>query len=87
MFTDHVYQDFDDLTLSVVSGFWISKNYNSDFEKNPESFTSLITDKHLYKRGSWKSRLRMSPGTRRFLIGFGLSLPLVSVALYPRRSN
>jgi sulfatase modifying factor 1 len=46
-----------------------SRGYNSDFEKNPQSFTSLITDKaRVYKGGSWKDvAYWMSPGTRRFL--------------------
>jgi len=46
-----------------------NSGYNSDHEKNPESFTSLITDKaRVYKGGSWKDvAYWMSPGTRRYL--------------------
>ena len=40
-----------------------------DIEKNPEAFTSLITDRsRVYKGGSWKDvAYWMSPGTRRYL--------------------
>ncbi len=71
------FQDFDDLNpirrdgyqdeiKNDISGQY---NYNSDFENNPESFTSLITDKsRVYKGGSWKDvAYWMSPGTRRYL--------------------
>lgn len=64
------YQDFDDLNPIRRDGFLDDvRGYNSDFEKNPESFTSLITDKaRVYKGGSWKDvAYWMSPGTRRFL--------------------
>lgn len=64
------YQDFDDLNPIRRDGFLDDvRGYNSDFEKNPESFTSLITDRaRVYKGGSWKDvAYWMSPGTRRFL--------------------
>jgi gliding motility-associated lipoprotein GldJ len=64
------FQDFDDLNPIRRDGFLDpSAGYNSDFEKNPESFTSLITDRaRVYKGGSWKDvAYWMSPGTRRFL--------------------
>ena len=68
------YQDFDDLNPIRRDGFLDpasgqSSGYNSDFEKNPTGFTSLITDKaRVYKGGSWKDvAYWMSPGTRRFL--------------------
>jgi gliding motility-associated lipoprotein GldJ len=64
------YQDFDDLNPIRRDGFLDDvKGYNSDFENNPESFTSLITDRsRVYKGGSWKDvAYWMSPGTRRFL--------------------
>jgi formylglycine-generating enzyme len=64
------YQDFDDLNPIRRDGFLDpSSGYNSDFEKNPGSFTSLVTDRaRVYKGGSWKDvAYWMSPGTRRFL--------------------
>ena len=64
------YQDFDDLNPIRRDGFLDDqKYYNSDIEKNPQGFTSLITDKaRVYKGGSWKDvAYWMSPGTRRFL--------------------
>jgi gliding motility-associated lipoprotein GldJ len=63
------FQDFDDLNPIRRDGFLDdSKNYNN-MEKNPESFTSLITDHaRVYKGGSWKDvAYWMSPGTRRYL--------------------
>jgi gliding motility-associated lipoprotein GldJ len=64
------YQDFDDLNPIRRDGFLDdSRGYNSDFENNPESFSSLITDRaRVYKGGSWKDvAYWMSPGTRRYL--------------------
>jgi formylglycine-generating enzyme len=64
------YQDFDDLNPIRRDGFLDdARGYNSDFENNPESFTSLITDRaRVYKGGSWKDvAYWMSPGTRRYL--------------------
>lgn len=68
------YQDFDDLNPIRRDGFLdpasgANSGYNSDFEKNPSSFTSLITDRaRVYKGGSWKDvAYWMSPGTRRYL--------------------
>src|ERR1041384_1240815 len=64
------YQDFDDLNPIRRDGFLDpSSRYNSDFEKNPASFTSLVTDNaRVYKGGSWKDvAYWMSPGTRRYL--------------------
>jgi sulfatase modifying factor 1 len=64
------YQDFDDLNPIRRDGFLDpSSGYNGDFEKNPGSFTSLVTDRaRVYKGGSWKDvAYWMSPGTRRFL--------------------
>ena len=64
------YQDFDDLNPMRRDGFLDdARNYNSDYEKNPEAFTSLITDRaRVYKGGSWKDvAYWMSPGTRRYL--------------------
>ncbi len=64
------YQDFDDLNPIRRDGFLDeAKSYNSDVEKNPQGFTSLITDKaRVYKGGSWKDvAYWMSPGTRRYL--------------------
>jgi len=64
------YQDFDDLNPMRRDGFLDdARNYNSDYEKNPEGFTSLITDRaRVYKGGSWKDvAYWMSPGTRRYL--------------------
>ena len=64
------FQDFDDLNPIRRDGFMddVSK-YNSDYEKNPQAFTSLITNKaRVYKGGSWKDvGYWMSPGTRRYL--------------------
>ncbi len=69
------YQDFDDLNpirrdgfLDGASGNGRDNLYNN-IEKNPTSFTSLITDKaRVYKGGSWKDvAYWMSPGTRRYL--------------------
>jgi gliding motility-associated lipoprotein GldJ len=63
------YQDFDDLNPMRRDGFLDdSRNYNT-FEKNPEAFTSLITDRaRVFKGGSWKDvAYWMSPGTRRYL--------------------
>jgi gliding motility-associated lipoprotein GldJ len=77
------FQDFDDLNPIRRDGFLDpTSGYNSDFEKNPESFTSLITDRaRVYKGGSWKDvAYWMSPGTRRFLTTTLLPLPSVSVA-------
>jgi formylglycine-generating enzyme required for sulfatase activity len=68
------FQDFDDLNPIRRDGFLdpasgANSGYNSDVEKNPEAFTSLITDKaRVYKGGSWKDvAYWMSPGTRRYL--------------------
>ena len=68
------YQDFDDLNPIRRDGFLdpasgANSGYNSDFERNPGSFTSLITDRaRVYKGGSWKDvAYWMSPGTRRYL--------------------
>ena len=64
------YQDFDDLNPMRRDGFLDDAgSYNSDYEKNPESFTSLVTDRaRVYKGGSWKDvAYWMSPGTRRYL--------------------
>jgi sulfatase modifying factor 1 len=64
------FQDFDDLNPIRRDGFLDpAAGYNGDAEKNPESFTSLITDKaRVYKGGSWKDvAYWMSPGTRRYL--------------------
>lgn len=71
------FQDFDDLNPIRRDGYMDeTKNpvtgeqyYNSDFENNPEGFTSLITDEsRVYKGGSWKDvAYWMSPGTRRYL--------------------
>lgn len=64
------YQDFDDLNPIRRDGFLDDqKFYNSDIEKNPQGFTSLVTDKaRVYKGGSWKDvAYWMSPGTRRYL--------------------
>jgi sulfatase modifying factor 1 len=63
------FQDFDDLNPIRRDGFLDdNKNYNNA-DKNPESFTSLITDRaRVYKGGSWKDvAYWMSPGTRRYL--------------------
>ena len=64
------FQDFDDLNPIRRDGFLDpSSGYNSDAEKNPETFTSLINDNaRVYKGGSWKDvAYWMSPGTRRYL--------------------
>ncbi len=71
------FQDFDDLNPIRRDGYMDeTKNeatgeefYNSDFENNPEGFTSLITDEaRVFKGGSWKDvAYWMSPGTRRYL--------------------
>ena len=64
------FQDFDDLNPIRRDGFMDDVNkYNSDYEKNPQAFTSLITNKaRVYKGGSWKDvGYWMSPGTRRYL--------------------
>jgi sulfatase modifying factor 1 len=71
------FQDFDDLNPIRRDGYMDeTKNeatgeqyYNSDYENNPEGFTSLITDEaRVYKGGSWKDvAYWMSPGTRRYL--------------------
>jgi sulfatase modifying factor 1 len=71
------FQDFDDLNPIRRDGYMDEtkneatgvENYNSDYENNPEGFTSLITDEaRVYKGGSWKDvAYWMSPGTRRYL--------------------
>ncbi|MCG8389619.1 MAG: gliding motility lipoprotein GldJ [Cytophagales bacterium] len=71
------FQDFDDLNPIRRDGYLDEvKNpntgeeyYNSDFENNPEGFTSMITDQaRVYKGGSWKDiAYWLSPGTRRYL--------------------
>ncbi|MBX2961273.1 MAG: gliding motility lipoprotein GldJ [Cyclobacteriaceae bacterium] len=74
------FQDVDDLNpvrrdgfLDDAAGYNSNIRYDKDTgewtENNPESFTSLITDKaRVYKGGSWKDvAYWMSPGTRRFL--------------------
>lgn len=64
------FQDFDDLNPMRRDGFLDeASGYNSDIEKNPQGFTSLITDRaRVYKGGSWKDvAYWMSPGTRRYL--------------------
>ncbi|MEY3404673.1 MAG: gliding motility lipoprotein GldJ [Cyclobacteriaceae bacterium] len=64
------YQDVDDLNPMRRDGFLDDmKNYNSNEETDPTSFTSLVTDRaRVYKGGSWKDvAYWMSPGTRRFL--------------------
>ena len=63
------YQDFDDLNPIRRDGFLDEqKNYDNE-TKNPQAYTSLITDKaRVYKGGSWKDvAYWMSPGTRRYL--------------------
>jgi hypothetical protein len=74
------YQDFDDLNPIRRDGFLDdASGYNNSMlkdpvtgewtERNPEGFTSLVTDRaRVYKGGSWKDvAYWMSPGTRRFL--------------------
>lgn len=74
------FQDVDDLNPMRRDGFLDdASGYNNRIlkdpatgewtERNPESFTSLITDKaRVYKGGSWKDvAYWMSPGTRRYL--------------------
>jgi gliding motility-associated lipoprotein GldJ len=71
------FQDFDDLNPIRRDGYMDEvrnsatgeEYYNSDFENNPEGFTSLITDEaRVYKGGSWKDvAYWLSPGTRRYL--------------------
>jgi len=74
------FQDVDDLNPMRRDGFLDDAGgYNNRIikdpatgewtERNPESFTSLITDKaRVYKGGSWKDvAYWMSPGTRRYL--------------------
>jgi len=64
------YQDVDDLNPMRRDGFLDDmNNYNSNEETDPETFTSLVTDRaRVYKGGSWKDvAYWMSPGTRRFL--------------------
>lgn len=69
------YQDFDDLNPIRRDGFLDGatgngrENLYNNIEKDPGTFTSLITDKaRVYKGGSWKDvAYWMSPGTRRFL--------------------
>jgi sulfatase modifying factor 1 len=64
------FQDVDDLNPMRRDGFLDDvKGYNSNSVDNPQSFTSLITDKsRVYKGGSWKDLAYwMSPGTRRYL--------------------
>lgn len=64
------YQDFDDLNPIRRDGFLDDvSGYNSDFDTNPQGFTSLITDRaRVYKGGSWKDvAYWLSPGTRRYL--------------------
>lgn len=74
------FQDVDDLNPMRRDGFLDdASGYNNRMlkdpatgewtERNPESFTSLITDKaRVYKGGSWKDvAYWMSPGTRRYL--------------------
>lgn len=69
------YQDFDDLNPIRRDGFLDNatgqgrENMYDNIEKNPTTFTSLITDKaRVYKGGSWKDvAYWMSPGTRRYL--------------------
>jgi sulfatase modifying factor 1 len=74
------YQDVDDLNPMRRDGFLDdARGYNNNLikdpttgewtERNPGSFTSLVTDRaRVYKGGSWKDvAYWMSPGTRRFL--------------------
>jgi sulfatase modifying factor 1 len=70
------FQDFDDLNpirrdgfLDKASGTEQEGNLYNNIERNPSSFTSLITDRvRVYKGGSWKDvAYWMSPGTRRYL--------------------
>jgi gliding motility-associated lipoprotein GldJ len=70
------YQDFDDLNpirrdgfLDKASGTEQEGNLYNNRDRNPESYTSLITDRaRVYKGGSWKDvAYWMSPGTRRYL--------------------
>jgi gliding motility-associated lipoprotein GldJ len=70
------FQDFDDLNpirrdgfLDKASGTEQEGNLYNNKERNPGSFTSLITDRaRVYKGGSWKDvAYWMSPGTRRYL--------------------
>ncbi|MBS1544783.1 MAG: gliding motility lipoprotein GldJ [Bacteroidetes bacterium] len=70
------FQDFDDLNPIRRDGYLDGATGNTDItnkynnvEKNPQGFTSLITDKvRVYKGGSWKDvAYWMSPGTRRYL--------------------
>jgi gliding motility-associated lipoprotein GldJ len=64
------YQDVDDLNPMRRDGFLDDmNNYNSNEETDPETFTSLVTDRaRVYKGGSWKDvAYWMSPGTRRYL--------------------
>ena len=70
------FQTFDDLNpvrrdgfLDKASGTEAESNFYNNVDRNPESFTSLITDRaRVYKGGSWKDvAYWMSPGTRRYL--------------------
>lgn len=64
------YQDVDDLNPMRRDGFLDDmNNYNSNEDTDPETFTSLVTDRaRVYKGGSWKDvAYWMSPGTRRYL--------------------
>jgi sulfatase modifying factor 1 len=70
------YQDFDDLNpirrdgfLDKASGTEQEGNLYNNRDRNPESYTSLITDRaRVYKGGSWRDvAYWMSPGTRRYL--------------------
>lgn len=63
------FQDFDDLNPIRRDGFLDDRRNYKNQESNPESFTSLITDRaRVYKGGSWKDvAYWMSPGTRRYL--------------------
>ncbi len=60
---------FDDLNPIRRDGFLDDRRNYKNQESNPESFTSLITDRaRVYKGGSWKDvAYWMSPGTRRYL--------------------
>jgi formylglycine-generating enzyme len=66
------FQDFDDLNPIRRDGFLDNASEQGGYDnilRNPEGFSSLITDKaRVYKGGSWKDvAYWMSPGTRRYL--------------------
>jgi len=63
------YQEFDDLNPVRRDGFLDDQSRYNNKETNPNTFTSLISDRsRVYKGGSWKDvAYWMSPGTRRFL--------------------